>query len=217
MNYNASYSPRDLVHDSYLIWHKGTGTGLFDKDERLVRRVIKNAYYNILDRGYLRRDGEKIKRQTLVISDGYSEEKEEGPITPYFIPREDNTPEDFVVYEDILENLTNSLSEFDKKVLDLKLEGYTYVEIKDILKSSTIKITTASKNIRNLMHTKSPFNGCKVIVVKRVKRSTFEESKEEYLKDWEMGEDSDSNEFFVLMTSKTNPSEGLLIKEKGSD
>jgi len=201
MNYNASYSPRDLVHDSYLIWHKGTGTGLFDKDERLVRRVIKNAYYNILDRGYLRRDGEKIKRQTLVISDGYSEEKEEGPITPYFIPREDNTPEDFVVYEDILENLTNSLSEFDKKVLDLKLEGYTYVEIKDILKSSTIKITTASK----------------VIVVKRVKRSTFEESKEEYLKDWEMGEDSDSNEFFVLMTSKTNPSEGLLIKEKGSD
>jgi len=218
-DYNAPYNPRDLVHDSFLSWSNYKNSNLFDQKEGTIMKTIKNKYFNILEKEETVIKGNVINKQYIRLDDDSKNGNlsESSVENEKFIPRNELNPELLLINKDIENNINSSFSEFDKKVLDLKLEGYQNKEIEKILDTHNVKITSSIKNIKKIMHTKSPFAGSKLDIVKRIKRSEFEKNKEEYLKDWEMGEDSDYNESFVQMTSKTNPKEGLLIKEKNSD
>lgn len=219
-NYSASYSPRDLVHDSFIRYFKSTNNNLFDREPRYIQGVVKNNFYNEIEKGYYIKNGEKHKKQILTVDDGSAHEEVKGEhieTANIFTPEETKNPETILIEKDFIEKFSNKLCEYDKKVLDLKLEGKTSKEIIKTLKTSNDRLVKSVRKIKEEMHTLSPFNGCKVVVVKRVKRKDFEAKKDEYLQDWEMGDKSDYNETFVLMTSKTNPMEGLLIKEKDSD
>lgn len=220
-DYNAPYNPRDLVHDAYLEWWKYRETDLFTNPEGTIVRTIKNKHFNNLNQQYYQKDGEKHKKINILVSDGSDlpniENVSEQSLGQEHIPEEENTPETEIVTKENLKDLHSELCDFDKKVLNLKARGYGNGEIEKILDTHNLKIAQSVKNIKKVMHTKSPFNGCKVDVVKRVRRTQFEKEREKYEKEWEMGDLSDFNEFYVLMTSKTNPNEGLLIKEKGSD
>lgn len=225
-NYNAPYNPKDLVHDSFVQYHKYQNTSIFEAEEGTMIKTIKNLHLNNINKQYSHKGtaqdlkektGQKTKRVNILISDGSDNPFTVGDKKKGDMPIENKTPESILISKENVKNLNDSLCEFDKKVLDLKSQGYKNREIEDILGTHNVKITKSIKNIKQQMHTKSPFNGCKVTVVKKVKRSVFETEKEVYLKDWEMGENSDYNELYVLMTSKTSPMEGLLIKEKESD
>jgi len=171
-DYSAVYGPRDLIHDCYAKYKEKTGNNIYEQDLSLVYRVVKNAYYNFLEKGYYIKNGEKHKKQILTVDDGSNiqgEVKGENTSNMY-APEEIKNPETILIGKDIVENLNNKLCEYDKKVLDLKLEGKTTKEIVKTLRTSKDRLAKSVRKIKEEMHSLSPFNGCKVTVVKRVKR-----------------------------------------------
>lgn len=227
-DYNAPYNPKDLVHDAYIQYNTYTGNDLFDSREGTIMKTVKNFHLNNVNKGYIsigsredRKMGkvEKRRRERMIISDDFerNDENHNETTSKHLIPEERNNPESIMINGENEKDFSNSLCEYDRKVLNLKLQGYMNKEIFDILDTHNVAVTKAIKNIKKQMHTNSPFRGSKLIIIKRIKRNEFEKNKEILLKDWEMGEESDYNESFVQMTSKLNPMEGLLIKERDSD
>lgn len=234
-DYSAPYNPRDLVHDSYIQWWKYQNTCLFEASEGAIMKTIKNFHFNNLNKQYYHKGsakdlkegrGEKIKKVNFIIntdggSEDYKDEHYEDSsnrnFDKQFTPVETKTPETILISKQNIQNLNDILCDFDRKVLDLKVKGYQNGEIEDILNTHNVKITKSIKNIKDTMYTKSPFNGSRLKIIKKIKRKEFDANKEKYLSEFEMGEDSDFNDFYIQMTSKNNPEEGLLIKEKDSD
>jgi len=197
MNYQKSIryatkltdKPRDLVHEAYIKWYEKTGDNLFDRQPGEIARVLKNIFFN----------QERNKQ--------WSFRRVTHP--KVFIDAGELGGEDFY---DETEFFISQLLPFDREVLRLKIEGFRNGEIGILLNRSSTTITKAIKNIKGKMHIMNPFNGHSVKVVKRIKRKTYDENPK-YKEEFEMGDKSDHNEYYTLMTSKTNPDEGLLIRE----
>lgn len=237
-DYNAPYNPKDLVHDSWLMWHKYKDSNLFDQKEGTVLKCVKNMYLNNINKEYSKKGTteevkkgiwkyktvEKTRRINVLINDGsdrndstFGEQKKVNIGIEEYTPREEVNPESILISKENHKNLNDSLCEFDRKVLYLKVEGYGNGEIKNMLHTHNVKITESIKNIKKRMHTKSPFAGSNLKIIKKVRRKDFEKNKEEFLNMFEKGEEWDFNDSYEQYTSKENPMEGLLIKEKDSD
>ena len=118
---------------------------------------------------------------------------------------------------ELFEKISEKLKVFDKKVLNLRLEGFSQREIQKKLETHHVAVNSSIKRIREIMNTNSPFNGSKLKIVKRVKRKEFEANKSEYMKIYGKQGDHDFNESFEQFPSKDDPSIGLLVKELNSD
>lgn len=205
-DYSPAYNDaHDLLHDGWLKC----------QDEDFLFLGVKQAYYD------------KLKSQYITI--GYdSRNSIKGEVVRKIFTEINPTGSEFGDRSiDIEVNdkydcgdvsiFFSSLGEFDKKVLNLKIEGYQNQEVEQILERSNPIITSSIKRIKEKMHTNSPFNGSRLKIVKRVKRKDFEENKEKYLEEYGKEGDWDKNEVFEQMPSKEDPSIGILIKEKSSD
>jgi len=205
---------RDYVHRAYLVWFEKTGNDLFDESPFTVCRVIRNLKFNDHTKGTFMSNGEVGNKKI------YDIDLVDNPTEMASIPSGDiinklsSSQEE---NEEIIEILRSNLSSFDKKVLNLRLKGFTQREIQKKLKTHNVKVTSSIKKIRETMHTNSPFNGSKLKIVKRVKRKDFEKDKEEYLKEYGYEGDWDHNECFEQFPSKADKSIGLLVKESTSD
>jgi hypothetical protein len=246
-NYNAPYNPKDLVHDAYVQWYRYKESDLMDQKEGTVIKTVKNLFLNKQNENYYQIDGKKAYKVRVLIeadnnfgSENIGEDNKIEDAEKLLINQENEVIiEEFINtlcefdkrvldlrFDEILDKSQNNrthhlLSEESYNIL-IKEFPITKLgrEIKDKRtqrRKTGEKVKKTVQHLRKVMHTKSPFVGSKLTIIKRVKRKDFERDKEEYLNHWEMGEESDFNESFVQMTSKTNPNEGLLIKEKDSD
>ncbi len=197
--YSPAYSDaHDLVHDGWVSC----------QNEDFLFRGIKNAYYNALRKQYLvvgNDNRNSIKGETirLYFTEINPTESQYGDGTIDIKSEDDNDHGDTNIF-------FSSLKEFDQKVLEYKIEGHPTVDIEGLF--GTKKVRNSIKRLKE-MYTNSPFNGCKVKVTKTMKRKTFE-AHPELLEKFEMGDKSDYNEYYTLMTSKESPDEGLLIREE---
>lgn len=214
-NYKSS---RDLLHEVYLYWLIHKEEDIFEKETKQAIRVIKNVYGNqIRSRKYMWR-GKLYHRKFTNDSVHGDYENENSALEsinfnlggPYAEQRFEN--------EDLVSKFLERLTEFDRKVLDLKVKGYKAYEIEKAMDRTNPIISASIKNIKQKMKTilLNPFNCSKVKVIKRVTRKTFDAHPENYA-DYEKGEYYEYNEYYTLLTSKSNPNEGLLIKEEAKD
>lgn len=209
----------DLLHDAYLYWHDQKNENLFDNPVGTIARIVKNVNGNKISKNTWYWRGEVNRKQfshdvlsNLTKAAHHHSDTEPGDSLLYHwgveFPKSQYESQDFVDW------IKKGLSEFDAKVLDLKVEGYNNREIEKIMGRSNPIITRSIKNIKNKMSGAllNPFNGSRVKVVKRVFRKTYDANPEHYI-EYEKGEDFLENEYYTLLTSKSNPKEGLLIKE----
>ncbi len=202
----------DIVHDAYIYYLDKENKDLFE-----IELVNENSYlYTIIKRAFYRWYYKERKGPNYIYS---SSELIQGG----------NNPLEYTIGEDLYNLFYNRLY-FETKpsenthyrteigrnlpmeVFRLKVRGLTQSEIAKELEISKQLVNQYSKKIKG-MHTNSPFNGCKVKVTKVIKRKTLE-AHPELLEKFEMGDKSDYNEYYTLMTSKTDENEGLLIREE---
>lgn len=218
-NRDLSIIPRDIVHDAYVYWKEHKNEDLFLMSNSQVIRVIKNLYFNRNQKSKWYTEGKfypKAYSEDLI--NGFPKEEQASSSEALLSRWGMKFPEQTFESEDLVDKFRDSLSEFENRVLSLKEEGYQNQEIEKIVGKSNPIVTKSLKNIKKKMKDTllNPFNCSKVKVVNRVSRKTYESNKEEYA-GFEMGEYSEHNEYYVLMTSKESPKEGLLIKEQLRD
>lgn len=209
----------DLLHDAYLNWYENKGENLFENPVGRIARVVKNINGNILSKKNWYWRGQVNRRQFSeevvgVVNTDNEKQTSDSLLGAWGM----EFPKQQYESQDVVDNIRNSLTDFDARVLDLKLEGYKEHEIQKIMKRSNPIITRSIKNIKKKMSSEllNPFNGSRVKVVKRVLRKTYDSNPEHYA-DFEKGDEFLDNEYYTLLTSKTNPKEGLLIKEIPKD
>lgn len=209
----------DLLHDAYLYWYEQKNENLFDNPVGTIARIVKNVNGNKISKNTWYWRGEVNRKQfshdikANSSRDEYSQpDTEPGDSLLHSWGME--FPKSQYESQDLVDWIKKGLSEFDAKVLDLKVEGYNNREIEKIMGRSNPIITRSIKNIKNKMSGAllNPFNGSRVKVVKRVFRKTYDANPEHY-SEYEKGEEFLENEYYTLLTSKSNPKEGLLIKE----
>lgn len=218
-NRDNSILPKDLVHEAYLYWKENKNEDLFLRSNSQILRIIKNLYYNHFQKSKWYKDGKfypKAYSEDLV--NGFPKEEQASSSEALLSRWGMKFPEQTFEGEQLVEKLRESLSKFDNLVLSLKEEGYQNQEIEKIVGKTNPIITKSVKNIKKKMKDilLNPFNCSKVKVLQKVSRKAYEANKHDYT-DFEMGEYSEYNEYYVLMTSKQNPKEGLLIKEQFRD
>ena len=218
-NRDNSLLPKDLVHEAYVYWKERKNEDLFLRNKHQIARVLKNIYYNRFGKTNWYYHGEFYpKSYSQDVINGLPKEEQvlsmEGLLSRWGM----RFPEQTFENEEIVKIFRESLSEFDNRILSLKEEGYKNQEIEQIVGKSNPIITRSIKTIKRKMKEilLNPFNCSNVKVLHRVSRKTYESNKQQF-DDFEMGEYSEYNEYYVLMTSKTNPKEGLLIKEQIRD
>lgn len=216
-NGDRSMTHVDLLHDAYLLWYEQKNQNLFENPVGKIARVVKNINGTKLSKNTWFWRGQTNRRQFSedIISKISVEKDDERQTSESLLyswgmefPKQQYESQDFV------DNIKKSLTEFDARVLDLKLEGYKEHEIQKIMGRSNPIITRSIKNIKKKMSGPllNPFNASRVKVVKRVLRKTYDANPDHY-EDFEKGDEYLENEYYTLLTSKTNPKEGLLIKE----
>lgn len=203
---------KDLVHDAYLKWKLEKNEDLFLKANGTVLKVIKHVHWHKLVSARWSKD--KIFKNRW-----YERESEEDKYPfPFAVSKGELTSRQSYINEEWVDRFKETLNAFDRKVLDLKLQGYQCQEIEKKLKRTNPIITRSIKTIKQKMSNSllNPFNGSRVKVVKRVKRNTYDANQKDYA-NFEKGDEFLENEYYTLLTSKTNPKEGLLIKEELRD
>lgn len=209
---NSRLSARDLVHDAYLLWKSEKKEDLFSRAPGTVCRVIKNVHWSKIQKNKWSKNG--VFRTRTYVREG-AEDKYPFPLA---VSKGELTSRQSYINEEWVDRFKETLNAFDRKVLDLKLEGYRAKEIEKKLKRTNPIITKSLKTIKQKMSNSllNPFNGSRVKVVKRVKRNTYDANQKDYA-NFEKGDEFLENEYYTLLTSKTNPKEGLLIKEELRD
>lgn len=215
-NGDRSMTHVDLLHDAYLYWHDQKNENLFEHSAFRIARIIKNVNGNKISKVSWYWRGEISRKQfsSNVVSKVAVEHNEESTSESLLSTWGMDFPKQQFESQEVVDWIKNGLSEFDRAVLDLKIEGYNNREIEKIMGRSNPIITRSVKNIKNKMSGAllNPFNGSRVKVVKRVFRKTYDANPEHY-NEYEKGEEFLENEYYTLLTSKSNPKEGLLIKE----
>lgn len=205
----------DLVHDVYLKWFELKNENVFLNSPGRTARIIKFTNSNRLNRRKWMWNGKSTHIVTSDNAAGFKENTnfEEAKMEVLYNWGYTFPTQDFEE-RDAIEQLRARLSPMALKVLNLKLEGYRSGEIEKIVNRTNPVISKALLQIKkHMMHLKlNPFNGSKVKVVKRISRKTYDSNPELYDK-YEKGDEFMDNEYYTLLTSKSNPKEGLLIKE----
>lgn len=219
-NRDNSVYPRDLVHEAYTYWQDKKGEDLFTKEKPQIFTVLKNLYYTRSQKSKWYSGGKfypKVFSEDFV--QGFPKDEQLSVRDSLLSRWGMEFPKQEVESEEIVEKFRESLSDFDNLVLSLKEEGYMNKEIEKIVNRTNPIITKSIKNIKRKMKEVllNPFNCSKVKVIHRVNRKTYETNKSAYDKEFEVGEYAEHNEYYVLMTSRENPKEGLLIKEQLRD
>ena len=203
----------DLVHTAYLYWLENKNEDLFTKPNRQVVSVIKNIYRNLSqgNKWYWRGQIAQKQFSSSVVNENRTEDQVLSAWNFPFTQQE-------VESNDTVAFLRSQLSDFDNKVLDYRIAGYQAKEIQEKEKTHNVKVTKSINNIKKAMKEVllNPFNCSRVKVLKKISRKNYEANKAEYT-DFEFGEYAEHNEYYELLTSKTNPKEGLLIKEQMRD
>lgn len=208
----GTYTPKDLVHDAWIQYYKYTQEDLFGKDIGTILKCIKNTNLNNYRKTYSL-NGET--KQYRVFTD-YNDQSENDITTHdqvYASKDLENNFRNSLKAKLIADRGTKANNTNDEKtieVFDLQVKGYTAKDIAEILNVSNQVINYHRNKIKDKLT--NPFTANKAEVIKRVKRETFEENPK-YKEQFEMGEWSDSNEYYTLMTSKEDSLKGLLIRE----
>lgn len=216
-NGDRSMTHVDLLHDAYLLWYDSKNESLFDNPAGRIARIIKNVNGNKISKNtwYWRGDVNRKQFSHDIIAGSDRPEYETADPSDSLLHNWGmEFPKQQYESQDVVDWIKKGLNEFDAAVLDLKVEGYNNREIEKIMGRSNPIITRSIKNIKNKMSNAllNPFNGSRVKVVKRVFRKTYDANPDHY-SDYEKGEEFLENEYYTLLTSKSNPKEGLLIKE----
>lgn len=218
-NRDNSILPKDLVHEAYLYWRERKGEDLFLRNKSQIARVLKNIYRNRSRKSSFYSDGKFYpKAFSEDIVNGFPKEEQLSLRDSLLLRWGMEFPKQELENEETVNNFRGMLSEFDNTVLTLKEEGYQNQEIEKILGKSNPIITRSIKTIKRKMKEVllNPFNCSKVKILQKVSRKVYEANKNQFV-DFEMGEYSEYNEYYVLLTSKTNPKEGILVKEQVRD
>lgn len=218
-NRDQSIVPRDLVHEAYIYWQERKNEDLFTKNKGQIFRVLKNIYFNRRQKSTFYSNGKfypKVFSEDIV--NGVPKEEQLSVRDSLLFSWGMEFPKQQLESEEIVTKFRGMLSEFDNEVLTLKEAGYQNQEIEKIVNRTNPVITRSIKNIKKKMKEVllNPFNCSKVKVLQKVSRKVYEANKGQF-DGFEMGEYSEYNEYYVLMTSKENPKEGLLIKEQFRD
>ena len=205
----------DLLHDAYLNWYENKGENLFESPLGRIARVVKNTNGNNMSKRNWNWRGQVNRRQFSEDVVGVTNTDNEINTSESLLGAWGmEFPKQQYESQDVVDNIKKNLNEFDCAVMELKMEGYSNREIEKIMERSNPIITRSIKNIKKKMSNAllNPFNGSRVKVVKRVLRKTYNTNPEHY-QEYEKGDEFLENEYYTLLTSKTNPKEGLLIKE----
>ena len=205
----------DLLHDAYLSWYENKGENLFENPVGRIARVVKNTNGNNMSKRNWNWRGQVNRRQFSEDVVGVTNTDNEINTSESLLGAWGmEFPKQQYESQDVVDNIKKNLNEFDCAVMELKMEGYSNREIEKIMERSNPIITRSIKNIKKKMSNAllNPFNGSRVKVVKRVLRKTYNTNPEHY-QEYEKGDEFLENEYYTLLTSKTNPKEGLLIKE----
>lgn len=135
---------RDLVHDAYIVWYNKTQRDLFTEHVGVITKTIKNIYFSsyIKNKTYSY-NGVRYAKEFIPIDEDLN------PITTY-----DNPIEILIRKEERLKRLVrlqqirNDLTEKEKQVFDLTVEGYSTKEIKEELNISTAVLSHKICNIK---------------------------------------------------------------------
>lgn len=203
----------DLVHNAYLYWFENKNENLFTKPFGQIARIIKNVQAN-----HYQKSTWCWKGQTAHKSFSTSLVTEERTQDDILHQWGFEFPEQDVESEDIITQMRAKLRPIDNRILDYKVAGYKPKEIEELENRSSTIVTKSLNRIKKVMKETllNPFNCSKVKVLKKISRKTYEANKAEYV-DYEFGEYAEHNEYYELLTSKTNPKEGILIKEQMRD
>lgn len=219
-NRDQSVLPRDLVHDAYVYWLEQKNEDLFLKKQGEIAKIIKNLFFSRSSRQnwYFRGEIHPKSFSEDLIS-GLPKENQSQARESLFYKWGGGFATQSFEGEDTVAHFKKHLNPFDIKVLSLKEEGYKNNEIEVLVNRSNPIVTGSIKKIKKKMKDLllNPFNCSKVKVLQKISRKSYEANKAAYDADFEMGEYAEYNEYYVLLTSKKNPKEGLLIKEQVRD
>jgi DNA-directed RNA polymerase specialized sigma24 family protein len=231
MPYHENYY--DLVHDAWVSYHKSSGKDLFDQDERVVIKTVKNCWYNITRREHLHTE-EHLRKIFIKGTDEL---------------RTSNVPIDKRVEgEDSIEWLYDQAKKYygtlavknpsqarfynraltdTEEVVNLQHQGYNQKEISEKIDTTTTTIKKYMDVLKEIItenpetpfnvityNNYNPFNASRVRVCKTILSNTYRVHKEKY-SDYEYNTDNgaDYNEFYVLLTHKElGKEDGLLIR-----
>jgi DNA-directed RNA polymerase specialized sigma24 family protein len=207
---------KDLVHDAYLYHYENHQTDLFDQPTKYVLRTIKNLYYNKHRATKYIENGELISPTMLDIFDT----EVSGGITP----------DKALISKEFIEEFNNRVKNYGQSsrhkmpenilltVLKYLEDGFTLTEIsKEVdmkfprLHNYKLKLETIANEMREY-EPHNPFNGNSTVVIKVVKRDTYNKNPDKYAEfvyDTDRG--ADSNEWFMLLVN--SEAKGLLIRE----
>lgn len=190
----------DIVHHTWLYFLERTGEDLFTKPLTNPTQYL----YTITKRGYFQ---------------WYAIFRKSGRYK-YFQPDEllSDSFENAIFGKDLLNIFwkrlkESSVGETTLRVFDLQSQGYNQSDIAENLQITKQAVNQHYKKVQNILN---PFNGNRTKVTKRINRGTYDKNPK-YKEEYEIGEWSDSNEYYTLLNSKTKPEEGLLIREGKDD
>lgn len=203
----------DLVHNAYLYWKEKKNEDLFTKPFGQIARIIKNVQANYYQKSLWYWRGEKSSRSFS--SSLVTEERTHDDVMHYWGYQ---FPQQEFESDDTIAHMRAQLRPIDNRILDLRVAGYKAKEIEKIENRSSTIVTKSLNRVKKAMKDTllNPFNCSKVKVLKKLSRKAYEANKAEYT-DFEFGEYAEHNEYYELLTSKTNPKEGILIKEQMRD
>lgn len=217
----------DLVHTAYLYWLETKNENLFTKPFGQIVRIIKNIQANHYQKSTWYWRGKRTKRISVSsvvgvkvnINDFNGDNKSFYDYVDHVLHSWGfEFPEQNVESNDIITQMRAKLKPIDNRILDYRVAGYKPKEIEKLENRSSTIVTKSLNRIKKVMKDTllNPFNCSKVKVLKKLSRKAYEANKAEYT-DFEFGEYAEHNEYYELLTSKTNPKEGILIKEQMRD
>lgn len=133
---------KDLCHDAYISYWKGTGKNLFDESEGMITTVIKRTAFSFWKSNSWQHNKERQGSRQFVQFIGGDED---GTVDDEMIPHKFNpiTPLDELVAQELLDKyyvLTETQREsrghnthIIRKILDMRIEGFNNKEIAEEL------------------------------------------------------------------------------------
>lgn len=129
----------DIVHDAYVVWFNKTNKSLFDEPSGVIARVIKNIFWNSLNRRLWMYEG-VFHSKTFYSIDEFPEQ--------VFIPTSvAETPLSILITKDMHNQLGHNLKPRELQVLQHLKDGYKQIEISKILGISANNVNIRAKKI----------------------------------------------------------------------
>ena len=136
--------PRELVHDAYLSWYESKGTSLFDEQDYVWMRVIRNTRGKQVRARHFMWHGQLFYRDMLHLD---APDFEQDTMLPSAL-HESTTPESVTISRELWNQVQEGLSNFDLRTLDDMVCGYLIKESIEMRETNNVRMTASVKRVK---------------------------------------------------------------------